>query len=130
MFTALTIYGNAIFEFFVAFNMIMSPWELLGGHRPAAGFETLSLEWFGVSCGLYGLSLLMYQRQALTFATIYNFVWVAMLAMVFTNQPWRSESAVTDGSWALVPMAAHVVFGITALLSMGEGEGGEKSKHQ
>ena len=115
-------YVSVLFELFVAFNMITAPAELLGGHTPAAGFETLAFEWFGIGCGLYAVSLLLNRQHAsmMLFALLYNLTWTVSLAMTFFGVAWRPASALPNGSWASVPMVAHAVFTITSKLAYDE----------
>jgi hypothetical protein len=113
---------SALFELLVASKMITAPDKLLGGHVPAPGFETLAFEWFGMACGLYAVSLLMNREHAsmMQVAMFYNLVWTVSLGMTFAGAAWRPESAISDGSWAVVPLVAHAVFTVTSKLAHDE----------
>merc|ERR1712010_80217 len=111
-------YLAAAFELFAGYNMIFSPDALLGGYKPSPGYETLAFEWFGCACVCFGLSLLLTGSAMKLANLIYQLVWFVSLGSTFLGKPWRPESAVSDGSWALVPLAAHGVFCIAALLAL------------
>merc|ERR1711907_618969 len=112
-------YIAALFELFAGFNMIFSPEALLGGYKPATGFETLAFEWFGLACICFGISLFLAGSSMKLPNLIYQLVWLVTLGTTYMGKPWRPESAVADGSWAFVPLSAHAFFFVSAILAMG-----------
>merc|ERR1712224_529916 len=94
-------YLAAGFELFVGANFIFTPEALLDGHKPASGMQTLICEWFGCACILFGISLIISGASMRLPNLLYQLFWACSLGSTFLKKPWRPESAVTDGSWAL-----------------------------
>lgn len=113
-------YIASLFEFFAGFNMITNPGALLNGYTPRAGYETLAFEWFGCCCIVWGILLARYGTESniVGMNVLYQGLWVVSLGSSFFGMPWRPESAVSDGSWAAVPLGAHTLFFVLNLVSM------------
>ena len=121
-------YLAAAFELFAGFNMIFSPDALMGGYKPSSGYETLAFEWFGCACICFGVSLLLTGSAMKLPNFLYQLVWVASLGSTYAGKAWRPDSAVEDGSWAVVPLGAHAVFAVFAALALALEGGGDKAK--
>ena len=83
-----------------------------------AGFETLAFEWFGISCAVFGISLIVCGKAMQLPNLIWQLAWLASLGSLFAGVAWRPESALADAAWAGGPVAAHSVFFISAVLAL------------
>ena len=83
-----------------------------------AGFETLAFEWFGISCAVFGISLIVCGKAMQLPNLIWQLAWLASLGSLFAGVAWRPESALADAAWASGPVAAHSVFFISAVLAL------------
>ena len=117
-------YVAAIFELACCACFIFNPSALLDGYTQKPGMETLAFEWFGLGCGMFGIMLMVHVNETTMkrFNVLYQAVWLMSLTSTLVGMPWRPASAVSDGSWALVPTIAHLVFLIAAVALLGEGD--------
>ena len=123
-------YVASLFEFFAGVNMILNPGALLNGYKPRAGYETLAFEWFGCCCIIWGILIARYgmDKNVIGMNILYQGLWVVSLGSTFLGMPWRPESAVSDGSWAVVPLGAHALFFLANLISYLTASAKEKTK--
>ena len=113
------VYLHAAFEVFVGCNFIFTPEALHNGYTPSNGHERCSFDNFGIACIFWGLLLACKagDRAVLAFDVMWNAVWVLVLGLTLAGKAWRPESAIEDGSFALVPVVAHSIFAVVALLA-------------
>ena len=87
------------------------------------------MEWFGLGCALFGVSLATVGKPMQKMNLAYQCTWLATLGMPLAGVTWRPESQLEDVSWAVVPAAAHAVLGTCALLAiLLEGDEDDKAK--
>jgi len=128
-------YGNYLaagFELFAGYHMVFDASAMLGGYSPQAGFETVAFEWFGMCCIFWGMLVgcSPHSKTIVSFNALWNVVWAISLASTYLALPWRpnsspvfevtvaDESIKSDGSWAAVPLTAHLAFAALNLLAL------------
>uniref|UniRef100_A0A7S2TUU6 Uncharacterized protein n=1 Tax=Lotharella oceanica TaxID=641309 RepID=A0A7S2TUU6_9EUKA len=115
----LITYVGALFEIAVGFAFVFSPEALHNGYEPAAGMESYAFEIFGIACVFWGLvtACKATDKAILAFNVLWNLKWAGYLGLIFAGIPWRSQVAIKDGSWAIVPLTAHGIFMVNSLVA-------------
>jgi hypothetical protein len=116
------VYAHAAFELLSGVMFVFNLGALHNGWNPSAGMNTYLAESDGITYFFWGILLILKisDSTVLYLNAAFCATWFVYLGSHLLNMPWRPQSALPDGSWAMVPVFVKGVCGVASYIAAAE----------
>jgi hypothetical protein len=113
------VYAHAAFELLSGVMFVLNPGALHNGWNPSAGMNTYLAESGGIAYFFWGMLLILKisDPTVLYLNAAFCATWFVYLGSHLLNMPWRPKVALSDGSWAMVPVVVKGVCGVASYIA-------------
>jgi hypothetical protein len=113
------VYGHAAFEMLSGVMFVFNTGALHNGWNPSAGMNTYLAESGGIAYFFWGILLILKVSDPIVLYLNVAFcaTWFVYLGSHLLNMPWRPQSALPDGSFAMVPVVVKGVCGVASYIA-------------